>query len=77
MNLEKELRNGVDFDFDNENWCEENQQDDVIEGWVSFNQRVGKFTIHLNGSLIHSVKTFKAFEKKLNGLMEIWNCEFL
>ena len=71
-----ELKDGQDFHFDNSQWCEDNLSDDLREGWVSFNPRLNKFSIHFNGGLIHTSKTFEPAQKRLDKLMKDWNCKF-
>lgn len=74
---EKDLKNGIDFNFDNEQWCEENNSDDLRCGWVTWNDRFNNFSIHFNGECVHTSKTFKATETRLKKLMEKWNCQFV
>lgn len=72
----KKLKGGQDFHFDNEQWCEENQSDDIRSGWVTWNDRFSNFAIFFNGKCIHTSKTFLTLQKRLDKLMNDWNCEF-
>lgn len=72
----KELKNGQDFHFDNEKWCEQNLSDDLRDGWITWNDRFQNFAIHFNGACIHTSKTFNSAKKRLEKLMSDWNCEF-
>jgi len=74
--MEKELKNGQDFTFDNEKWCEENFTDDIRSGLITWNDRFNNFAIHFNGACVHVSKTFKSAKKRLDKLMSDWNCEF-
>ena len=71
-----ELKNGQDFHFDNEQWCEQNLSDDLRGGWITWNDRFNWFSIHFNGTCIHTSKTFNSAKKRLEKLMNDWNCEF-
>lgn len=76
MLTQDKLKNGQDFHFDNEKWCEQNLSDDLSEGWIEWNNRFGKFLIHFNGTLIHTSNTFNSAKKTLEKLMSIRECEF-
>ena len=71
-----ELKNGQTFEFDNEQWCERMQNDDLRSGWAHFDKRMGWFCIFFNAKCIHTSKTFKSFENRLNKLFFDWNLEF-
>ena len=71
-----ELKNGNEFHFDNEQWCEENFSDDLRCGWITWNETFNTFAIFFNGACIHSSKTFGSAKKRLEKLMSDWNCEF-
>ena len=75
--IQSELKNGINFHFDNERWCEENESDDVRGGSIAFNDRFRIFTIHFNGSCIHTSRTFNSTKKRLEKLMNDWNCNFI
>lgn len=73
----KELKNGEQFHFSNEIWCEENLSDDFRSGFIEFSSRFSPmFFIWFNGVIIDSFKTFKAAEKRLDKLFTKWNLEF-
>jgi len=72
----QDLLNGQIFEFDNQEFNEWNGTDDVDAGFIEFNQKLGSFVIFFNNSLIHSVKTFSASQKRLDKLFTKWNLEF-
>ena len=69
---EKDLRQGNQLNFNNEDWCERTQSDDFRGGWIEFSDRLNKFGIFFNGACIHTSKTIKSAEKRLNELMIKW-----
>lgn len=78
----QELLNGTRFIFDNENWCIENESDDIRSAEVWFDNGENHkrqwgigFKIWFNGMLIHSCKTFSSLDRKLNSLCGAWNLE--
>ena len=72
----QDLLNGQIFEFDNQEFNEWNGTDDVDAGWIEFSPKLNSFLIFFNNSLIHSVKTFSASQKKLNFLFAKWNLQF-
>ena len=64
---EKDLKNGQDFHFENE---------ELECGSITWNDRFKNFAIEFNGKCIHTSKTFKTAEKRLEKLMSEFNCEF-
>lgn len=75
--IQQELKQGKQFHFDNETWCEENLSDDFRAGYIEFSDRFSEvFLIWFNGTIIDSFKTFKATEKRLDKLFIKWNLEF-
>jgi hypothetical protein len=74
---ERDLKEGVHFNFNNENWCENVQSDDLVCGWVSWCKTLQNFAIFFNGACIYTSKTFRPLQKRLKKLMEDWNCEFV
>lgn len=73
----QQLKNGQDFHFDNENWCESNLSNDIRAGWIAFSKSLDKFVIFFNGTCIHSSKGFNSAKKRLEKLMKDWNCQFV
>ena len=73
---QSDLKNGIEFNFDNEKWCEETFSDDFRSGWIEWNNRLMKFAVFFNGTCVHTSKTFKSAEAKVNNLLNDWNCEF-
>ena len=73
---QKELKEGIQFEFSNENWCEQNLSDDLRCGTIEFNARFNWFSIFFNGTCVHTSNTFKSAENRLIKLMDKWNCEF-
>jgi len=71
-----ELKNGNDFHFHNEQWCEENLSDDLRCGWITWETTLNKFAIFFNGACIHTSTTFGSAKKRVEKLMNDWNCEF-
>lgn len=76
-NFKQLLKSGETIIFDNEKFCEETQSDDFRSAECSLrnetkNTWANGFKIDFNGGL-HSFKTFKAFEKKLNQLIGDFN----
>ena len=71
-----ELKNGINFHFNNERWCEENESDDIRGGSICFNNNFTLFAIHFNGKCIHTSKTFNSSKQRLEKLMGDWECEF-
>ena len=74
---QKELLNGKEFHFNNEQWCEDNLSDDVRGGFIHFNDRFNVFAIHFNGKCIQAVKTFQPAKKRLEKLFKVWNLQFV
>ena len=74
--LEQKLKAGELVYFSNQNWCEENQNDDVRGGWVSLSKFDG-YNIHFNGAVIGNYKTIKGLKNRLDKLMGFWKCEFI
>lgn len=72
----QELQSGQDFHFDNERFCVENFSDDLRCGWITYNNRFNHFSIFFNGTCIYISKTFNSAKKRLEKLMDEWNCEF-
>ena len=77
MIKQAELKNGKDFEFNNEQWCEMNESDDFRGGWITWNDKFNLFSINFNGACIHCSKTFNSVKKRLEKLMNDWNCEFV
>lgn len=80
-NLKELLKQGQTIIFDNDAFCNENQSDDFRIAQCHFvNEKINTwangFKIEFNGKLIHSSKTFKSFENKLNELKRCWTLEF-
>lgn len=73
---QQELKNGTNFFFNNEEWCERMQDEDFRGGWVTFDTMINGFAIFFNGSCIHTSKTFSSTQKRLEKLMDKWNCNF-
>lgn len=76
---ERDLKDGTEFHFDNERWCEQNDSDHISDGFITCGNghfSKGLFLIFFNGKCIHSSKTFKSAQKRLDKLMSDWNCEF-
>ena len=77
----EDLLNGEEFLFNNERHCERMQLDDFREATISFfdggssHSWATGFKIEFNCKLIHSSKTFKSMENKLNKLISTWNLE--
>ena len=76
---EKDLKSGKTFVFDNEEFQVQNGGDDLRAAEVSFRrpeegfEYPGAFHILFNGKLIHSSKTFKPLQKRLEKLISTWN----
>jgi len=73
---QKELKLGVHFNFDNSEWCEQNQSDDLRGGWIQWTERFNLFAIHFNGTCIYTSRTFSASKKRLQTLFDKWNCTY-
>ena len=73
----KDLIEGVEFEFDNERFCEETFSDDLRCGSVGFNERLGLFNIFFNGVCVHTSKTFKSCKNKLDKLFNEFNLSFI
>ena len=74
---EKALKDGKDFAFDNLAWCEENESDDIVGGYIYFNDRHCRFFIMFNGKCIYSSKGFLPAKNRLLSLMVKWHCLFI
>lgn len=78
---QRELKQeGKTFIFSNEKYQESIQNDDVRSAEVSWEEVPNHpwatgFKIYFNCSLIHSSKTFKSCERKLNSLIDKWHLE--
>ena len=78
--MRQELLSGVKFIYDNSSYCDRNQIDDIrqAEVWYKEHKTFGKrFYIEFNGKIIHSYKTFKSFEIRLNKVIAKWNLEMV
>jgi hypothetical protein len=75
--LKQQLIEGKTINFDNEQFCNANQIDDVRSGSIQKRESFGTmvFLIWFNGTLIHSCKTWKSCENRKNTLFNKWNCE--
>lgn len=73
----KELDNGSTFFFSNEEWCLENEVDDLREGEAYFegpgDHPVTGYKLYFNGTCIAIYKSFPAFRKRLEKLAVRWN----
>ncbi len=77
-NLKQQLEQGLIAHFDNEQWCEDFESDDFRGGRVEFRRFFGvnkEFAIWFNGTIVHSCKTFKSCERKLNELFDRFGCK--
>lgn len=74
---QKELKEGKKFFFTNERHQELIGGDDIRGATVLFHKpwNIPSFTIWFNGAIIHSSKTFKSCENRLNKLIEKWHLE--
>lgn len=73
--LKKQLKNGEMIEFNNEQWCERMESDDFRGGHIQHSW-LG-FSIFFNGKCIHCSKGFDSMIKRLEKLMDKWNCEFI
>lgn len=79
---QKELKSGKRFIFSNEKYQTSTQNDDIRTAEVYWEEIPNHswatgFKIFFNGSLIHSSKTFKSCQNKLNSLIKTWNLEII
>ena len=78
---EKALKEGKAFVFDNEEFQTAIKNDDIRSAEVSFHKAEhgfpDRFHVWFNGKLIHSAKTFKATQKRLNVLIDKWNLKLI
>ena len=76
-NLKGQLTAGKIIHFNNDQWCEENLSDDMRGGRIEHREcfRTLFFQIWFNGTLIHSSKTWKSCEKKMDDLFQKWGCK--
>lgn len=74
---ERELKERKFIDFNNDEWCGENESDDFRGGHVQWDGRFNLFSIFFNGTCIYTSKTFISTKKRLDNLMIKWNCKFL
>lgn len=76
-NLKQQLKKGKCIHFDNQEWCEINQSDDVRSGTIWLAECFGekRFSTWFNGMCTHSSKTWKACENNMNRLFREWNCK--
>jgi len=69
--------NGKVFFFNNQDFQEGIENDDIREATVFFEEHKQSwatgFKIVFNGALLHSSKTFASMEKRLNKLITKWN----
>jgi hypothetical protein len=78
---EKALREGKTFVFDNEKHQISIEGDDLRAAEVKFREPTGQwnwaseFHLWFNGELIHTCKTFKSVNNRLNKLIEKWHLE--
>ena len=73
---EKELIDGKRFFFNNEDYQNSIGGDDIREAtvWHDYFPNWAKgFKILFNGRIIHTNKTFKSLENKLNRLIDKWH----
>ncbi len=75
----QELKSGESFFFNNELWCLSNESDDLRQAEVVFKTDGPSwsrgFRLWFNGKLLHTSKTFKSLETRLNKLRFKWNLE--
>lgn len=76
----QELLNGEEFFFHNDEWCIENDSDDLRQARITHDGEdsgmpswAQGFKIQFNGTLLHSCKTFKSLENRLDKLEDKWN----
>ncbi len=80
---QKELKSGESFFFNNELWCQENEitdsGDDFRQANIYFKDHgplwARGFYLWFNGTLLHTSKTFKSLESRLDKLTLKWNLE--
>lgn len=78
---EQSLKNGTIFHLDNQKHQEKIGGDDIRSAEVSFDDSdenwAKGFKIWFNGKLIHTSKTFKSLQNKLNELCDNWKLEIV
>ena len=73
----KDLKEGVIFSFNNEEYCNLIESDNIRGGYIGYNKMFNIYIIHFNGINIYSSKTFKASEKRLKILFTKWSLQFI
>jgi len=68
------VKNGEDFTFDNQDWCEETMTDDLRGGFLTWNDKRGMFLVFFNGVCIWCGSTARSARARVEKLMDKWNC---
>ena len=80
-NLKIRLQNSEEVILSNEIFQQEKGQYDIRMATLEFRDDLPSwangFKITFNGELLHSSKTFKSFEKRLNKLIDKWDLKEL
>ena len=69
----KDLMNGIEFFFNNEDYQISIQNDDIRQATITYNWLLNCFIIWFNGKIIHSTKSFNSMKKRLEKLINDWN----
>jgi hypothetical protein len=72
----KMLKNGEFIDFNNQEFCDNHQTDDVMGGHIQFNPKFNLFAIFFNGACIHTSKGIASINKKLDALEDKFSTIF-
>jgi hypothetical protein len=78
--MKKQLIEGFRFYYTNENYCVENESDDIRGAEVHYTPGsfwYSGFKIYFNGCTHHMSKTYPSMQKKLNALIEKWHLELV
>jgi len=70
-----ELKQGNDFNFDNEDHCVATGDDDLRGGFATFNHQRDLFLVFFNGACVKATRTFPPVRNKVKQLCETWHCE--
>lgn len=72
-NLKTRVKNGETIELDNSSFMEKLGREDIKFVELFFSERINKFVIALDGSIINSFKTFSGFSQKVDKLIEKWS----
>ena len=71
-----ELKSGKDFHFNNEKWCQENNSEELNNGFVTWNKDFQMFEIFIDSICLHSSKDLDSTKWILQQFINKFHFEF-